>query len=121
MIISAKDPDEATARYSWFSNKSSIKKIGDLGWKIPLDRGNLVICKSEALSSLLKSELPTVSGGIAGYTVLSDNISATAKFFSDNKIEFIQINDDLLALQLPKSIGGYVFIGKDESVFPWSD
>ena len=121
VIISAKDPDEATARYSWFSNKGSIKKIDELGWKIPLDRGNLAICKSEALSSLIRSEILTEPQGIAGYTVLSNDITATAKFFSDNKIEFIQINDDLLALQLPKSIGGYVFIGKDESVFPWSD
>ncbi len=121
VIISAKDPDEATARYSWFSNKGSIKRINELGWKIPLDRGNLAICKSEALSSLIRSELLTESQGIAGYTVLSNDIPATAKFFSDNKIEFIQINDDLLVLQLPKSIGGYVFIGKDESIFPWSD
>ena len=121
VIISAKDPDEATARYSWFSNKGSIKKIDELGWKIPLDRGNLAICKSEALSSLIRSEILTGTAGIAGYTVLSNDITATAKFFSDNKIEFIQINDHLLALQLPKSIGGYVFIGKDESVFPWSD
>lgn len=120
VIISAKDPDEATARYSWFSNKSSIKKIGDLGWKIPLDRGNLVICKSEAFSSLLKSELLTVSGGIAGYAVLSDNISATAKFFSDKKLDYIKISNDLLALPCPQSISGWVFVGKDESVFPWN-
>ena len=120
VIISVKDPDEATARYSWFSNKSSIKKIGDLGWKIPLDRGNLAICRSEALSSLLKSELLTVSGEIAGYAVLSDNISATAKFFSDKKLDFMRINNDLLALPCPKSIGGWVFVGKDESVFPWN-
>ncbi len=121
VIISAKDPDEATARYSWFSNKGSIKKIDELGWKIPLDRGNLAICKSEALSSLIRSEILTESHGIAGYTVLSNDIPTTANFFSDNKIEFIQINDDLVALQFPKSVGGYVFIGKDESVFPWSD
>ena len=121
VIISAKDPDEATARYSWFSNKGSIKKIDELGWKIPLDRGNLAICKSEALSSLIRSEILIESQGIAGCTVLSNDIPATVKFFSNNKIEFIQINDDLLALQLPKSIGGYVFIGKDKSVFPWSD
>ena len=120
VIISVKDPDEATARYSWFSNKSSIKKIGDLGWKIPLDRGNLAICRSEALSSLLKSELLTVSGEIAGYAVLSDNISATEKFFSDKKLDFMRINDDLLALPCPKSIGGWVFVGEDESVFPWN-
>jgi hypothetical protein len=120
VIITVKDPDEATARYSWFSNKSSIKKIGDLGWKIPLDRGNLAICKSEALSSLLKSELLTLSGGIAGYAVLSDNISSTAKFFSDKKLDFMRINNDLLALPCPKSIGGWVFVGKDESIFPWN-
>ena len=120
VIISAKDPDEATARYSWFSNKGSIKKIDELGWKIPLDRGNLAICKSEALSSLLKSELLTVSGGIAGYAVLSDNISATAKFFSDKKLDYIKISNDLLALPCPQSISGWVFVGKDESVFPWN-
>ena len=120
VIISAKDPDEATARYSWFSNKGSIKKIDELGWKIPLDRGNLVICKSEALSSLIRSEILTESPGIVGYTVLSNSIPATAKFFSDNKLDFTRINDDLLALPFPKSIGGCVFIGKDERVFPWS-
>ena len=120
VIISAKDPDEATARYSWFSNKGSIKKIDALGWKIPLDRGNLAICKSEALSSLIGSEILTDSAGIAGYTVLSNNISATANFFSDNKLDYTRINDDLLALPFPKSIGGCVFIGKDESAFPWS-
>lgn len=120
VIISAKDPDEATARYSWFSNKGSIKKIDALGWKIPLDRGNLAICKSEALSSLIGSEILTDSAGIAGYTVLSNNISATAKFFSDHKLDLTRINNDLLALPFPKSIGGCVFIGKDESVFPWS-
>ena len=120
VIITAKDPDEATARYSWFSNKGSIKKIDDLGWKIPLDRGNLAICKSEALSSLIRSQILTDSAGIAGYTVLSNNISATANFFSDNKLDYTKINDDLLALPFPKSIGGCVFIGKDESAFPWS-
>ena len=120
VIISAKDPDEATARYSWFSNKGSIKKIDALGWKIPLDRGNLAICKSEALSSLIGSEILTDSAGIAGYMVLSNNISATAKFFSDHKLDLTRINNDLLALPFPKSIGGCVFIGKDESVFPWS-
>ena len=120
VIISAKDPDEATARYSWFSNKGSIKKIDELGWKIPLDRGNLAVCKSEALSSLIRSEILTEPPGIVGYTVLSNNIPATAKFFSDNKLDFTRINDDLLALPFPKSIGGFVFIGKDETVFPWS-
>mgnify|MGYP001281447856 FL=1 len=120
VIISAKDPDEATARYSWFSNKGSIKKIDELGWKIPLDRGNLAVCKSEALSSLIRSEILTEPPGIVGYTVLSNNIPATAKFFSDNKLDFTRINDDLLALPFPKSIGGFVFIGKDERVFPWS-
>tara|TARA_B100001093_G_scaffold406347_1_gene394739 strand:+ start:1436 stop:2308 length:873 start_codon:yes stop_codon:yes gene_type:complete len=120
VIVTAKDPDEATARYSWFSNKGSIKKIDELGWKIPLDRGNLAICESEALSSLIRSEILIESDGIVGYTVLSNNIPVTAKFFSDNKLDFIRINDDLLALPLPKSIGGCIFIGKDESVFPWS-
>ena len=120
VIISAEDPDEATARYSWFSNKGSIKKINGLGWKIPLDRGNLAICRSEALSSLIESEILTGTAGIAGYTVLSNNIPATAKFFSDNKLDFTQINEDLIALSFPKSIGSCVFIGKDESVFPWS-
>ena len=120
VIVTAKDPNEATARYSWFSNKGSIKKIDELGWKIPLDRGNLVICKSEALSSLIRSEILTESPGIVGYTVLSNSIPATAKFFSDNKLDFTLINDDLLALPFPKSIGGCVFIGKDERVFPWS-
>ena len=120
VIISAKDPDEATARYSWFSNKGSIKKIGELGWKIPLDRGNLAICKSEALSSLIRGKVLTESPGIVGYTVLSNSIPATAKFFSDNKLDFTLINDDLLVLPFPKSIGGCVVIGKDERVFPWS-
>ena len=120
VIITSKNPDEATARYSWFSNKGSIKKIDELGWKIQLDRGNLAICESEALSSLIRSEILTETDGIAGYTVLSNDISATAKFFSDNKLDFVRINKSLLALPFPKSIGGCVFIGKDESVFPWS-
>ena len=120
VIITAKNPDEATARYSWFANKGSIKKIDELGWKIQLDRGNLAICKREAISSLIRSEILTETDGIAGYTVLSNDITTTAKFFSDNNLDFIQINEDLLALPFPKSIGGCVFIGKDESVFPWS-
>ena len=120
VIISAKDPDEATARYSWFSNKGSIKKIDELGWKIPLDRGNLAICKSEALSSLVRNEILTESHGIAGYTVLSNDIPATAKFFSDKKLDYIKISNDLLALPCPQSISGWVFVGKDESVFPWN-
>ena len=120
VIITSKNPDEATARYSWFSNKGSIKKIDELGWKIQLDRGILAICKSEALSSLIRGEILTETDGIAGYTVLSNDIPTTAKFFSDNNLDFIQINEDLLALPFPKSIGGCVFIGKDESVFPWS-
>jgi len=120
VIITSKNPDEATARYSWFANKGSIKKIDGLGWKIKLDRGNLTIFKSEALSSLIRSEILTKTDGIAGYTVLSNDIPATAKFFSDNKLYFIQVNEGLLALPFPKSIGGCVFIGKDESVFPWS-
>ena len=101
VIISAKDPDEATARSSWFSNKGSIKKIDELGWKIPLDRGNLAICKSGALSSLIRSEILTESPGIVGYTVLSNNIPATAKFFSDNKLDFKRINENLIALSFP--------------------
>ena len=119
-ILCVDNPDEAVARYCWFANKGSPKKIGALGWHLTLDRGSLMICYNDKLTDLLNIKGAPQTDGIIGYSAISKNMKFTIEFFKKQKIKIITIRDDLIILQLPKTIGGSIFVGESESAFPWS-
>jgi hypothetical protein len=119
-ILCVENPDEAVARYCWFANKGSPKKIGTLGWQLALDRGGLMICYNNKLIDLLNIKGTPEKDGIIGYSAVSKNMNVTMKFFKKRKIDIIKIRDNLIVLQLPKTVGGFIFIGESESAFPWS-
>ena len=119
-ILCVENPDEAVARYCWFANKGSPKKIGTLGWHLALDRGGLMICYNNKLIDLLNIKGTPEKDGIIGYSAVSKNMNVTMKFFKKRKIDIIKIRDNLIVLQLPKTVGGFIFIGESESAFPWS-
>ena len=121
IVVGVNDPDEATGRYSWFANKGSLKKIGDLGWRITLDRGNLVICQSSALDTLMNAQILKKTTGIIAYSVLSKSLEATVEFFKNKQLNIKKIHESLIVLYLPESVGGCVFIGEKESAFPWNN
>jgi hypothetical protein len=118
-ILCVDNPDEAVARYCWFTNKGSPKKIGALGWHLALDRGSLMICYNDKLADLLNIKSSPQTDGIIGYSAISKNMKVTIEFFKKQNIAIIKLRDDLIILQLPKTIGGSIFIGENESAFPW--
>ena len=121
IVVGVDDPDEAAGRYSWFANKGSLKKIGDLGWRITLDRGNLIICQSSTLGTLMNAQMLQETTGIIAYSVLSESLEDTFEFFKNKQLNVKKIHESLLLLPLPESVGGCVFIGEKDSEFPWND
>ena len=86
IVVGVDDPDEAAGRYSWFANKGSLKKIGDLGWRITLDRGNLIICQSSTLGTLMNAQMLQETTGIIAYSVLSESLEDTFEFFKNKQL-----------------------------------
>ncbi|UUX48288.1 VOC family protein [Nisaea acidiphila] len=119
VVIGAEVLDKTAARYCWFLDRGGPKPVNAHIWRIPLDRGGVVIADEEGLGELLPNvDFPDEGPLIAGYGVLSADLSATESFFRERGFAPERI-DNYLELTLPESLGGTLFIAEEDTDFPW--
>lgn len=120
VVIGAEVLDKTAARYCWFLDRGGPKPVSAHIWRVPLDRGGVVIADEEGLESLLpEADYPDEGPLVAGYGVLSADLEATERFFLERDFAPVRV-DGHLRLTLPESLGGTLFIAESESAFPWS-
>lgn len=120
VVIVVEDIDEAAARYCWFLDKGGPKRISGGGWRIPLDRGGVVICDLAGLENLLPGVSPPSLPYVAGYGVLSDDIAATRSFLKARDFQLDTLGNGVMRLDLPPSVAGSLLIATDENDLPWA-
>lgn len=120
VVIGAEVLDKTAARYCWFLDRGGPKPVSSHIWRIPLNRGGVVIADEEGLEELLPdARLPEDGPFIAGYGLLSADLSATESFFRERGFAPERI-DNYLELTLPESLGGTLFIAEEDADLPWA-
>ena len=119
VIICTDDLERTAARFCFFLDQGSPKRLYEGIWRVPLDRGGVVICDPERLGVLLPGlSIPSLPF-IAGYGVLSRDLGLTAGFLRDRGFTMDEVGPTL-RLILPEAIGGAMLIAGEEDGFAWS-
>ena len=113
----AGDPVEAAERYERFTGKTAELRGG--GYRIPLDRGEIVICASDTCSELLQDvdipELPF----IAAVSVASEDIAKTRSYLLEANVPLFENSDNRLITNSRSGMGAqFVFHSFDQEPFP---
>lgn len=119
ILICVSNPPEAAERYERFTGKTAELRGG--GYRIPLDRGEIVICASDTCSELLQDvdipELPF----IAAVSVASEDIAKTRSYLMDANIPLLLNSDNRLITNSRSGMGAqFVFHSSDQEPFPLS-
>ena len=119
VVVGVETLDKVAARYCWFLNQGGPKPLSEHVWRIPLDRGGVVIVDEEGLDDLVPdAELPEDGPLIVGYGLLSEDLAKTEAFLKERGFA-PESMDGYLRLSLPETIGGTLFIAEDEEKLPW--
>ncbi|MBO6561405.1 MAG: VOC family protein [Nisaea sp.] len=120
VIIGAEVLDKTAARYCWFLNRGGPKPVNPHIWRVPLDRGGVVIADEEGLEQLVPgAELPDEGPLVAGYGLLSADLAQTESFFRERGFEPERVGP-YLRMALPETLGGTLFIAEEDADFPWA-
>lgn len=121
VVVGVKTLDKTAARYCWFLNRGGPTPTSPHVWRIPLDRGGVVIVDEAGLDALVPdAELPGDGPLIVGYGLLSEDLIKTEAFLRERDFE-PETLDGCLRLSLPETIGGTLFIANDETKLPWRE
>lgn len=120
VVIGVEILDKAAARYCWFLNRGGPKPLSEHVWRIPLERGGVVIADEDGLADLVPdAELPEDGPLIVGYGLLSEDLAMTEAFLRERGFD-PEALDGYLRLSLPETIGGTLFIAEEEAKLPWN-
>jgi hypothetical protein len=94
VIYAVPDPLDSATRFAQFTGRSLTRS--KIGAHIMLDRGKLIFATAQSLRKLIGLEVLDGGPSIAAIGLLSKNLTKTAKFFHDQKIEhFVHENNTL--------------------------
>lgn len=120
VVLGVETLDKVAARYCWFLNRGGPKPMNAHIWRIPLERGGVVIADEDGLADLVPgAELPGDGPLIAGYGLLSEDLAKTEAFLRERGFAPESL-DGYLRLSLPESIGGTLFVSESEAKLPWN-
>ena len=95
IILCTDNPEETIARYCWLTNQSSPKRIFDESWQIQLGQQSIVVCAQKESNRLALDVGSFNTPSILGYALLTNNLTKTNDFFSDNQTLKKSLKGDL--------------------------
>ena len=121
IILCTDNPEETIARYCWLTNQSSPKRIFDESWQIQLGQQSIVVCAQKEANRLALDAGSFNTPSILGYALLTNNLTKTNDFFSDNQTLTKSLKGESIFAKFPDFIGGNLIIAENILHFPWNE
>ena len=121
IILCTDNPEETIARYCWLTNQSSPKRIFDESWQIQLGQQSIVVCAQKESNRLALDVGSFNTPSILGYALLTNNLTKTNDFFSDNQTLIKSLKGRSIFAKFPDFIGGNLIIAENILHFPWNE
>ena len=117
VLLAVEDPQEAAARFARFLDRKA-EKNGD-GWHLETDRGALTFVTPDALPAALPGSAAPTAPFMAGYSLVSADLAATAHHFLKGGGAVEDIGGGALKLTLPAPLGGTQIVCARGQRAPW--
>ena len=116
VIICVENLEQAVARYCWFLDHGTPKRLSEHTWRVPVTRGGVVLVDEDGLEELLPGAKPPDLPFIAGYGLVSSDLARTRSFWTERGLKPIDIGSEMLRLDLPDSLGGSILVSTPDLV-----
>ena len=111
----------ANAKYPSFYNAVLSKRIFDESWQIKLGQQSIVVCTQKEANRLALDVDSFNTPSILGYALLTNNLTKTNDFFSDNQTLTKSLKGGSIFAKFPDFIGGNLIIAENILHFPWNE
>ena len=117
VLLAVADPEEAATRFARFLDRKA-KKNGS-GWHLETDRGALSFVAPDALPDTLPGAAVPAAPFMAGYSLISADLAASAHHFLKGGGAVEEIGSGMLKLTLPAPLGGTQIVCARGQRAPW--
>ncbi|EKE78759.1 VOC family protein [Oceanibaculum indicum] len=117
VLLAVEDPEEAATRFARFLDRTA-EKNGD-GWHLETDRGALTFVTPDSLPAALPGATLPSTPFMAGYSLVSGDLAATANHFLKGGGAVEEIGAGVLKLTLPAPLGGTQIVCARGQRAPW--
>lgn len=117
VVLASADPHEAAARFARYLGRAARPVPG--GWHIALNRGGLTILGAEALEAALPGiDIPGLPF-IAAFTLISEDIAATAAYLESMDIALTRIASGVFRAEVLPALGSTMIFMDRGGHAPW--
>ncbi|MEQ8250048.1 MAG: VOC family protein [Oceanibaculum nanhaiense] len=117
VLLAVADPEESATRFARFLDRKA-KKNGS-GWHLETDRGALSFVAPDALPDTLPGAAVPAAPFMAGYSLISADLAASAHHFLKGGGAVEEIGSGMLKLTLPAPLGGTQIVCARGQRAPW--
>lgn len=120
VVIVPADLGEARERYARFTEVEAVPLADDL-IRYPLARGGILLATPERAAALFPGATIPPKPGVAGYALLSDDLSATRGFLAGRGFSPRDTGAaGVFTMALPPALGAAWLVVEDEAALPWT-